>query len=240
MHEKDQRKQQVGDRTPSAARDPEPRRAAANAIVIEAVFAVMWFGWGQAAAPAWVSTTLAVGTVLALLVAGCGFVLAWRLRGRASLPAGSAARRRYGITVAIEFATTAVGSAILSASGHAEFVAVWVCFTVGVHFVPLSRVFPGIGMIGAAVALVSVALAALVIGLRTALAPSTVTGLGAGTCLLIHTIWLLVRAPPVRNDHDTRPPRIATMSDGIPRMPGHYPGQAVHRQWGVNGICQPV
>jgi hypothetical protein len=55
---------------------------------------------------------------------------------------------------------------------------------VGVHFVPLDRVFPGIGLRGLAVAVVCVAVAAFLIGASTATAPSTITGLGAGACLL--------------------------------------------------------
>ena len=65
---------------------------------------------------------------------------------------------------------------------------------VGVHFVPLDRVFPGIGMVGLAAAVICVAVAAFVVGVSTSTPPSAVTGLGAGACLLGHAASLLVIA----------------------------------------------
>jgi hypothetical protein len=61
-----------------------------------------------------------------------------------------------------------------------------------VHFAPLDRVFPGIGMLGLAAAVVCVAVAAFVVGAATSTPPSAVTGLGVGACLLGHATWLVV------------------------------------------------
>jgi hypothetical protein len=63
-----------------------------------------------------------------------------------------------------------------------------------VHFVPLDRVFPGIGLVGLAAAVVCVAVVAFIVGASTSILPSTVTGLGAGACLLGHAASLLVVA----------------------------------------------
>lgn len=177
------------------------RSTLANAVIIEGFFGFMWFGWGQESPPAWASIVLAAGAVLAVLVTITGIVCARGARHEASPLADPAARRRYGIIVGTEFGFIGAGALVLGVTGHAEFIAAWVCFVVGVHFVPLDRVFPGIGMAGLGFVVVAVAVAALVIGLSTSISPSSVSGLGAGTCLLGHAISLLLA------DHRIRLPR---------------------------------
>jgi hypothetical protein len=169
-------------------------RTLANAVIIEAFFALMWFSWGQERPPAWVSIVLVIGAILAVLVAVAGILIARRTRREPSPLSEPGSGKRYGIIVGTEFASIAAGAAILGATGHGEFIAAWICFVVGVHFVPLDRVFPGIGMLGLAAAVVSVAIAAFIVGATTSTPPSTVTGLGAGACLLGHAASLLVVA----------------------------------------------
>lgn len=186
-------------RVPSSGRLPRirfypaaSRRTLANAAMIEGFFAFTWFGWGQEGPPPPVSVVLAVGACLALLIALGGLVAARRVRGEPAPLIGPAAGRRFGIIVGIEFGASGVGAAVLGVTGHGELIAAWVCLVVGVHFVPLSRVFPGIGLVGLAALISLVGIAAFVIGLTTALLPSTITGLGAGGCLLGHAASLLL------------------------------------------------
>src|SRR5262245_37843045 len=166
-------------------------RTAANAVIIEAFFALAWFSWGQERPPGWESIVLTVGAILAVLVMVGGVVMARRARHEPSPLAAPGAGRRYGIIVGTEFASIGAGAAILGATGQAEFIAAWVCLVVGVHFVPLDRVFPGIGLVALGAAVVCVAVAAFIVGATTSTLPSTVTGLGAGACLLAHAAWLL-------------------------------------------------
>jgi hypothetical protein len=75
---------------------------------------------------------------------------------------------------------------------------VWICFGVGVHFFPLAGVLGNATLRPLGALLVAVSAAALIAGLTTAVAPSTVTGLGAGLCLLVFGIATLAhRGPPV-------------------------------------------
>jgi dipeptide/tripeptide permease len=74
---------------------------------------------------------------------------------------------------------------------------VLICFGVGIHFFPLASTLqnPTLRPLGALLA--AVAVAALVVGLASAVAPSTVTGLGAGLCLLsFGFVTLLVNKTP--------------------------------------------
>ena len=102
------------------------------------------------------------------------------------LPAMSdpAVRRRYGIIVGLEFGLLGAGAAALGATGHYRWAAVWVCFGVGVHFFPLATTLQNPTLRPLGMLLIAVAAAALVVGLTSAVAPSTVTGPGAGLCLL--------------------------------------------------------
>lgn len=168
------------------------RRTLANAAIVDGFFGFMWFGWGQAGPPPGVAVVLAIGSVLAALVAVAGILCARRARDEPSPLTSPTANRRYGIIVGTEFGSIVVGAVILGVTGHPEFTAAWVCFVVGVHFLPLDRVFPGIGLVGLAIAVTAVAIAAFVVGLSTDVLPSTVAGLGAGTCLLVHATSLLI------------------------------------------------
>lgn len=52
-----------------------------------------------------------------------------------------ATAKRYGRTVGIEFAAILIGAAALIVLNNPGYVAAWVLFVVGVHFVPLARLF---------------------------------------------------------------------------------------------------
>lgn len=120
-------------------------------------------------------------------------------RSEPSPLSGPAAGRQYGIILAVEIASAGAGAVILDITGQAEFISAWVCFVIGVHFLPLARVFPGIGMVGLAIAVVLVAVAGLMVGLTTAILPSTVAGMGAGVCLLVHARSLLMARRRLRS-----------------------------------------
>ena len=152
-------------------------------VVVEGFFAFVWFGWGLAAPPPWLTIPFAVGVVLGALLAVTGVVAAWRSTGRLSA-SDPAVRRRYGIIVGLEFGLLGAGAAALGATGLYQWIPVWVCFGVGVHFFPLATTLQNPSLRPLGVLLVAVAAAALAAGLATAVAPSTVTGAGAGLCLL--------------------------------------------------------
>lgn len=170
-----------------------PRRTLATAAGMEAVFAFAWFGWGQASPPFAVSIVLAAGSVLAALVTAFSAVTAHRLRTEPSPLEGPAAARRYGIIVGVEFATAATGAVALGAAGVSHLIPAWICLVVGVHFVPLGKLFPGTGMTPLAAAITLVGGAAFA-AVGAGVPPSTVTGLGAGLCLLAHAASMLLTA----------------------------------------------
>lgn len=167
-------------------------------MAVDGFFAFAWFGWGQASAPSWLVVPLAVATGLAVLLAVAGVVVTKRSAGRLPALSDPAVRRRHGIIVGLEFGLLGAGAAVLGVTGLYQWVPVWICFGVGVHFFPLATALDNPSLRPLGVLLVAVALAALVAGLASAVAPSTVTGLGAGLCLLAFGLASLLAAGPGR------------------------------------------
>ena len=171
------------------------------------------------AVPRLLTLVLQIGIGLGILVAIAGIVLAVRSPAQSTPMRDRAVRRRYGIVVGLEFALLGVGAAVLAISGLAEWIPVLICAGVGIHFIPLSRVLGDRSLVILGVLISAVALAALITGLTSAVAPGTVTGAGA-------------RPVParLRGDHPDRPAplhRPDQVSDAPPRVkvrpPAHQP-----------------
>ena len=80
---------------------------------------------------------LAVGGVVAALVALAGGVVAFRSPVSTSALHDRQARRHYGLTVGVEFTLAGVGAAVLAVAGQSEFIPVWICAVVGVALLRL-------------------------------------------------------------------------------------------------------
>jgi hypothetical protein len=143
----------------------------------------VWFGWGQANAAAGLRLGLAVAGVTAALVAVAGGIQAVRGPAPRGVLHDRQASRRYGIAVGVELALAGAGAAVLAAAGQGDFIPVWVCAVVGVHFLPLAALLQDRLLVPLGVSVATVALVALVASLATGIAPGTVTGVGAGTLL---------------------------------------------------------
>lgn len=120
--------------------------------------------------------------VAAALVALAGGVQAFRGPASAGVLHDRRARRHYGIAVGVEFALAGVGAAVLAVAGQSDFIPVWVCAVVGVHFFPLASLLQDRQLVALGASVATVALVALVAE-PAGVAPSTVTGIGAGTLL---------------------------------------------------------
>jgi hypothetical protein len=160
--------------------------------VVEGGFAAGWFGWGQAAPPSWMVVPLGVGSCLGVLVAVAGIVVSARSPARATAFRDRTVRRRFRIIVGVEFSVAGIGAAALAATGQATWIPAWVCLVVGVHFFPLSRALGNRSLALPGVLLTGIAAAALLVGMATRVAPSTVTGAGAGLCALAAALATLV------------------------------------------------
>lgn len=157
-------------------------------------FGAAWFGWGQAAAPDRLRPWLAAGSVLAAAIAAAGVGVTVRNRSQPTRMSDRAASRRYGIIVGIEFGISGLGAAVLGIAGDGAYIPAFVCAVVGVHFVPLAPVLADRMLVPLGAATCAVAILALVLRLTSGVAPSTVTGIGAGGLLTGYALASLVAA----------------------------------------------
>jgi hypothetical protein len=75
----------------------------------------------------------------------------------------------------------------LGQAGQGDFIPVWVCAVVGVHFFALARLLEDPLLVPLGALVTAVAVVALVAGLATGVAPSTVTGVGFALAALAGT-----------------------------------------------------
>lgn len=181
-----------GPPTPPDASGFEHDQAVTALIFGVAAFA--WFGWGQAQPPAGWPVPLTVGSAAGAVAAVLAALLVFRLRGRPSAMQDPQVRRGYFMIVGAEVAAIVIGVVVLGVSGHGAYTAAWVLLIVGVHFLPLARLFANAGLRVAGVAVIAVAVAAAVTGAASGVQPSTVAGAGGGVVLLVSAVVLLRQA----------------------------------------------
>lgn len=80
----------------------------------------------------------------------------------------------------VEVAACGLGAAGLALAGRSPYIAPWILLVVGVHFVPLGRLFGSSHLVLAGLALAAVAIAGAVTGVVSDVAPSAVTGAFGG------------------------------------------------------------
>lgn len=135
--------------TPATTERAMPRerlQGSAVALLVIGGFGFAWAGWGTSTGvPAVVQVPI---LVLAALGLGCCILLARRLFRQArqappgtDIEGGRRIQRRFALIVVAQFVGLFVIASILSATGHPEAICAVVCFGVGIHFLPLARVF---------------------------------------------------------------------------------------------------
>jgi len=151
----------------------------------------------------------AVAVLLAsLAIAGAQMVGARRLRRVAAtlrVPGSLGAdvgptRRRFNLVVLGELAAIAAAVSILVNSSHPQWIPAVICALVGLHFVPLARLFRTRMYYGTALALCLVAAATMILGASGAPASlwHSLPGFGAALSLWATGAGLLAGGLPVR------------------------------------------
>lgn len=169
-------------------------RGEAIGAAVLAFAGIAWFGWAQDDPPtSWVPFLVAGSVICALLLIALVVVL---VRGRTTTGSPMAdprVRRGYWMTVGIEVVLIVAGNLILAAVGHSEYDAAWTLFVVGIHFVPLARIFHSRGLEVTGMITAVVAVAAVVVALTSDLAPTASAGAGGGVVFIGYAAWVLGR-----------------------------------------------
>jgi hypothetical protein len=176
----------------------EELRGRAAGVIVGAVFGLAWI---SSALPQ--LDSVVVVPVLAASVATFGVLIAYahRLRRTATMvptsapPTGLAnVQRRFSVVVATEMVVIIAAANVLARSGHSQWIPAVICALVGLHFIPLARVFSVPMYYATGVALGLVAGSTMILGASGA--PTSLwqllPGFGAALVLWSTSAWLLV------------------------------------------------
>ena len=201
----------------STARRDRPARPKARGIdlaitaLVLSVAAMAWFGWGQAQPPPSWSAPLIAGSCVSIAAVLLTGVTTWRHRRDEQLMNDPAVRRGYWLIVGVEVAACALGVAALAIAGKPDYFPAWILLVVGVHFVPLGRLFGIVELYPAGLAASAAAIAAAVTGAVSAVAPSAVAGAGGGLACLVAALSCARRVRTVPRED------AASREDAVPR-----------------------
>jgi hypothetical protein len=183
---------------PERTRAPERAGGTARDLTVTAVIlgaaGALWFGWGQAQPPAGWGLPMSIGSFAAIAAEIAAGVAVRRFRPGATAMESRRARQAYGITIGIETAVIGLGAAGLALAGRSASTAPWILLVVGVHFLPLGRLFGSVDLLRAGLMLSAIAVAAAVTGAVSAVALSTGTGPFGGLVLVAAAAASLERA----------------------------------------------
>jgi hypothetical protein len=155
---------------------------------------VGWFVWARSGESVSADLISEVGAVAGLVIVGVGLTFAAARHEAPSAPAAAAPRRRViriGVAVAVP---VIAGLGVLAAVGADQWAPVWVCAGMGLFILASASVVETPFLTAIGVAVTASALLAVIVAAETTLAPATVAGVGAGTCLLVAAAGSLAAA----------------------------------------------
>ncbi|SDX04940.1 hypothetical protein [Paenibacillus sp. CF384] len=157
------------------------------------MFSFAWFGWAQENPRAGWRIYLGIASGIALIVCLTGVYLSVRNWDAPSALNEVSAFRNYLISFYGEFVLAGVGAYVLIRSKRKAYVAPWIAFIVGIHFISLKNVFddPSLWLLAALMVIVSIV--AVIVAPRLQVANSAITGIGAGTVLFAFALLGLIR-----------------------------------------------
>jgi hypothetical protein len=180
----------------TATTDSPPRiaevRGRALGVTVLTFFALAWVGWGTGGHLPTGPQVIII--VLAALLSVALTTYAWRLTRRLSpdIPSaggdparGDSPSRSFGLIVAAEWIGLFVVAAILGATGHAAVIPAVVCAGVGIHLIPLGRLFhlPAYYVTAGALCLIAIATFVIAPATSTAALWTLLPGVGAALIL---------------------------------------------------------
>jgi hypothetical protein len=193
-------------------RDPE-LLGRAVAITVLGIFAVIWLGWGTGTDLSTAAETALM--IVATLGSATLAALAWRRWRRSTAvaaPSGSDVRRRFRRIVTVEGVVLIAAAIALNRTGHQHQVAAVVCAGVGLHFLPLARLFHAPVYDATALAMCLLAIAAFVLAPTHPTLWITLPGIGAAASLYATCVVVLLNGRHgARPTADERPDRAPAM-----------------------------
>lgn len=201
-------------------------RGYASGITVLAIFALAWTSWGLSTdLPAFIAISITAAALLCFLVLLGGAIMIFRRARAVASGADAAIRvkgmgRRFGIIVGAEIVGLVVVFRVLAVTGNERFIPAAVCLGVGIHFVPLRRLFHAPVYNLTAAALCALALATVPVALLTGQTAlwTMLPAFGATLTLFTTSALLLHAQHPLRREPATPPP-LSAAPDGAVAAP---------------------
>ncbi|MGE7770960.1 hypothetical protein ACQKMK_10525 [Viridibacillus arvi] len=162
-------------------------------MAIFGVFASSWFGWAQEKPKENWRKYLGIASAFSLLVGLLGIYLSVTNWHRPSALSEAATFKNYLIFVYIEFFVAGIGAFLLIKNKRKDYVAPWVAFIVGIHFIWLKSIFQDSSLYLLAALLVAGSIISVFLSKKLNVANSAITGIGAGIVLFCFAILGFIR-----------------------------------------------
>jgi hypothetical protein len=201
----------------ATATEPDPElRGRAIGVTVLSFFALAWLGWGTGGH---LPNGPQVGLmVLAATVSIAVSVYAWSLfrRGRpvpVDRAMGVDVGRSFGLIVAAEWIGLGVVAGVLGGTGHPNVIPAVIAAGVGIHFVPLARLFHVREYYATAALLCLIAIATLIVASATSTPPlwTLLPGLGSSVVLYATCAVLLQQSRAIGAEASS--PHAATVAE---------------------------
>lgn len=157
------------------------------------VFGFSWFGWAQENPPKSWRIPLGIGSGLSLLVGLIGVYFSILNWDESTALSAAGAFSSYLTFVVIEVILAAVGAFLLTHYKKQYYIASWICFIVGVHFIWLKHVFQDPSLYILATLLIVVSWISIFLSKKKNISNSALTGVGAGFVLFCFAVFGLIR-----------------------------------------------
>lgn len=157
------------------------------------MFSFSWFGWAQENPRKSWRKSIGIASGMALLVCLLGVYLSVTHWDAATALSDSTVFTNYLIFVFIEFFLAGVGAILLIKFKRKDYIAPWIAFIVGIHFIWLKDIFQDASLYLLAVLLVGVAIVSLPLAKKLQVASSAITGIGSGVVLFCFAVYGLIR-----------------------------------------------
>lgn len=176
--------------------------AAANVMVM-GFASTAWFGWAHQAGISALQVPLALGMGFGIVLGVVGFIARGRLNtlaARGVIASRSvhevrtrASNRTYFAALGFELVFAFGGAVALGRFEHPEYIIAWVMLIMGLHFIPLAKLYRIPELVGAGLLCVVFSLAGALSSISGGPHPAAIAGTGAGVVLLTTGIMCGVR-----------------------------------------------
>ncbi|GAB6926550.1 hypothetical protein JCM10914A_05330 [Paenibacillus sp. JCM 10914] len=157
------------------------------------MFSMSWFGWAQERPRDPWRKYLGIASGFALLVCLLGVYFSMMNWDAPTALSDQTNFSNYLISVYVEFILAGVGAFVLIRKKRKDYVAPWIAFIVGIHFIGLAGVFEDPSLYVLAALLVTVSVISLFVAPKLQVANSAITGIGSGTVLFAFAVLGLLR-----------------------------------------------